>query len=199
MPSNYSFLPLDPPVAYVKPTPSNTHGGKTYVPTHPQLFRVEFSTSAGAEESFSSRLVASREYGAGEVICHLENVSQAHEKAYSSVQYGPGETDHLELNSDLLFMNHSCAPTVELDLSSPRPEHWSVRTLQVVRTGEPLTFFYPSTEWNMAQGFDCSCGAETCLRRISGAKCLSLDELERRGGLSRHIRTLKREQDNARA
>lgn len=33
----------------------------------------------------------------------LENISAAPAKAYSSVQYGPGEHDHLELNSDLLF------------------------------------------------------------------------------------------------
>ena len=33
----------------------------------------------------------------------LENLSAAPAKAYSSVQYGPEEHDHLELNSDLLF------------------------------------------------------------------------------------------------
>jgi len=40
---------------------------------------------------------------AGERICGLDNVSLAQEKAYSSVQFGTGPQDHLELNSDLLF------------------------------------------------------------------------------------------------
>lgn len=26
-----------------------------------------------------------------------------------------------------------------------------------------MTFFYPSTEWDMAQGFDCNCGATVSL------------------------------------
>lgn len=29
-----------------------------------------------------------------------------------------------------------------------------------------MTFFYPSTEWDMAQGFDCGCGAEVSLREL---------------------------------
>lgn len=64
-------LPVDPPSAWAKPTLSNTKGGKLYRPTHPDLFKVEFTFSgvagvAGAdgavagEESFSSRLVAAR-------------------------------------------------------------------------------------------------------------------------------------------
>lgn len=107
-------------------------------------------------------------------------------KAYSSVQHGNGEDDHFELNSDLLFgeppfhgaearpnpritVNHSCTPNVAFDLSHPRtsegvensqyPTEWNLRTLsRPIAKGETLTFFYPSTEWDMGAPFTCACG-----------------------------------------
>lgn len=39
-----------------------------------------------------------------------------------------------------------------------------------LKKGEELTFFYPSTEWNMDQPFDCECKKPTCFGSISGAK-----------------------------
>jgi hypothetical protein len=60
MPSAYPLLPVDPPTPYIKPTLDNTNGGKTYRPTHPDLFRVEFTSSINGQEGFSSRLVAER-------------------------------------------------------------------------------------------------------------------------------------------
>jgi hypothetical protein len=60
MPSAYPLLPADPPTPYVKPTLDNTHGGKTYKPTHPELFRVDFTSSIDGQEGFASRLVAER-------------------------------------------------------------------------------------------------------------------------------------------
>ena len=75
-----------------------------------------------------------------------------------------------------------------------------------------MTFFYPSTEWDMEQSFECQCGApvrqyrpslggiscpqmslmsygtiQTCIRYISGARYLSIVELGRRGFINRHI------------
>jgi hypothetical protein len=62
MPSAKPLLPLDPPQSWTKPTSANTNGGKTYAPTHSDLFRVEFSSSTSSdssdEETYSSRLVA---------------------------------------------------------------------------------------------------------------------------------------------
>lgn len=57
-----SNLPTEPPMAWTKPTLANTKGGKLYRPTHPELFRVEFTAAPPSddeeEESFSSKLVA---------------------------------------------------------------------------------------------------------------------------------------------
>ena len=38
-----------------------------------------------------------------------------------------------------------------------------------LRVGDKLTFFYPSTEWTMAQPFECRCGSAGCLGVIRGA------------------------------
>jgi len=128
-------------------------------------------------------------------ITRITNISQAPLKAYSSVQYGAGERDHFELNSDLLFMNHSCDPTAYVSLPRGSPDHFALRsTPKGLREGEAVTFFYPSTEWDMAQGFKCSCGSEKCLGEIKGAKYLTIEQLEERGLVNEHIRELKEAQ-----
>ncbi|WWC64698.1 uncharacterized protein I303_107309 [Kwoniella dejecticola CBS 10117] len=194
MPTALSPLPLNPPEVWTKPTYSNTHGGKTYKPTHPDLFKVEFTppVSGSGEEEYSSRLVAARDFEPNETITRLTNISLAPEKAYSSVQFGSGQRDHLELNSDLLFMNHSCSPTAEIRLPTNRPHEWEVRaTSKGLKEGEAITFFYPSTEWDMAVGFDCSCGSDNCLGKIKGAKHISIADLEERSYINDHILRLK--------
>lgn len=47
-----------------------------------------------------------------------------------------------------------------------------------IKAGDELSFFYPSTEWNMAQGFDCFCGTPTCRGRIDGAGNMKPEQLE---------------------
>ncbi|GAW22093.1 hypothetical protein ANO14919_116280 [Xylariales sp. No.14919] len=48
-----------------------------------------------------------------------------------------------------------------------------------LKKGDLLSFFYPSTEFRMAQPFDCWCGAGegVCLGRISGAIGLDAERL----------------------
>lgn len=44
--------------------------------------------------------------------------------------------------------------------------------------GDELTFFYPSSEWAMAQPFDCFCSSSNCRGRIDGAGNMSAKQLE---------------------
>lgn len=104
-------------------------------------------------------------------------------KAYSSVQWGPRPTDHIELNSDLLYgtshlsscrcptlpypiVNHSCEPNVAFDVSSPNKADWHLKALRDIPIGDTLAFFYPSTEWHMEQAFACQCKAKVSSPRI---------------------------------
>lgn len=67
-----------------------------------------------------------------------------------------------------------------------------------LRPGDELTFFYPSTEWRMAQPFECACAAPSCRGRISGAADMTARQLEGYW-LSGHVRALKAEQHEAAA
>ncbi|CAL1714965.1 unnamed protein product [Somion occarium] len=146
-----------------------------YKPTHPELFTVVFG-----EGDFSAFLKANKTFEAGEVIAKLEGISLGVPIAYTTVQCGPSAKDHLELNSDLRYANHSCEPNTDWDLSSPKPADWHVRARKRIEAGDSITFFYPCTEWDMVQPFDCHCGAPTCLRTIQGAKYLDTKEVTSR-------------------
>lgn len=63
-----------------------------------------------------------------------------------------------------------------------------------LKVGDQLTFFYPSTEWEMARGFECACGEEGCLGTIRGARWLSGETLGR-WWVNGHIWDLVRERD----
>jgi hypothetical protein len=128
--------------------PSSTE----HKPTHPQSLRVEWN---GAPENFKSRLVTVKSFKQGDVLATLEGLT-AGPKAYSSVQIS--EDEHVELNSDLLYMNHSCSPTAIMDL-----KRRAVTANKDLASGDEITFFYPSTEWDM--GWFCGNGVLFCVNR----------------------------------
>lgn len=109
-------------------------------PTHPNDFKV---VRQGSPESFSSRLVAVRDFPKGATIAALEGLTPG-EKRYSTVQIS--ETKHIELNSDLVFMNHSCDPSAHMEV-----DRMLVTAAKDISVGDELTFFYPSTEWDMGK------------------------------------------------
>jgi len=160
-----------------------------YVPSHPNILVVEFG-----DVEFSSCLRALQNFKAGETIAFFDSVSKC-PKAYTSVQCGLGSDDHVELNCDLVFVNHSCEPNIAFDLSSADPSEWHARALEDIQVGTTLTYFYPSTEWDMGQPFDCQCNTDSCLKRIEGAAYLSREELTRRKFINGYIWVLVNQRD----
>jgi len=80
---------------------------------------------------------------------------------------------HITLVPEYLqYINHSCDPNVFFDTTLMQ-----LICLQPLQPGDELTFFYPSTEWEMAQPFVCNCGSEGCLQLINGASHLSVKTL----------------------
>ena len=137
------------------------------------------------EGSFASRSVSLVNLPAGAVFARITNPTPA-TCAYSSVQ--ASRDLHIELNCDLLYTNHSCRPSVVFDM-----ERWEVRVGEKgLKEGDELTFFYPSTEWEMSQPFDCQCGARECRGKITGAKDMSR-EILKQYWLNRHIEELLEE------
>jgi hypothetical protein len=83
---------------------------------------------------------------------------------YLTVQTGVNR--HITLDPEFLqYINHSCDPNVFFDTTT-----MEVVALKDISENEEFSFFYPSTEWDMAQPFYCYCGSPECLQNIKGAK-----------------------------
>ncbi|ROV92047.1 hypothetical protein VMCG_09535 [Cytospora schulzeri] len=153
-------------------------------PSHPDIQEVIINEGEFTSKSLSKIAVAPFGVYANLTSppCTIEE-----EPTYATCQIGRGK--HVSLNSDLLYMNHSCEPSLIIDVDN----------LQILagpkglKPSDELTFFYPSTEWELAQPFDCSCGTPSCHGRISGARDMSPSQLEGYW-LSGHIRELKKDQ-----
>ncbi|KAI1353283.1 hypothetical protein F5Y01DRAFT_64813 [Xylaria sp. FL0043] len=111
---------------------------------------------------------------AGALFTRIMGVIPVPRPTWRSVQ--AGRNLHIELGSDLVYVNHSCVPSLEWDME--RMEIRASRNRDL-KKGDVLTFFYPSTEFRMAQPFDCWCGAGdgVCLGHISGAVALNAERL----------------------
>lgn len=176
------------PIAVPEPTPAATTAPATTTtpkPTHPDCLHVNRSPKA-----FGSGAISLIDLPAGSVFAKITTATPG-KKAWSSVQ--TGRDSHIELNSDLVYCNHSCAPTLNFDMAKMEVRVVDDRPL---KKGDALTFFYPSTEWEMDQPFNCTCGAggDVCNGLISGAKTMPMDKLGRYW-LNPHIEEMLRERD----
>ena len=138
---------------------------------------------------FSSKLVSLVDREVGTLLANIEGAKPASKRAYTSVQVS--EDSDIELNSDLVFTNHSCDPSVIFDMEKCEVRIVDGRSL---KQGDTVTFFYPSTEWNMQQPFRCNCGSENCLGLVNGARYLDESILERYW-LNPHIERLLAKRD----
>lgn len=136
-------------------------------PTHPDRLNVNRSA-----EAFASSAESLIDLPAGALFAKIIGATPG-KKAYTSVQ--TGRDSHIELNSDLVFCNHSCAPSLVFDMGRMEVRVVDEKPLKV---GDALTFFYPSTEWDMDQPFQCTCGAAECKGWIGGAGRMSPEALE---------------------
>lgn len=102
---------------------------------------------------------------AGDTLCKIEGITKGVAKRYTSVQSGINE--HFELNSDLVYMNHSCSPSVHVNV-----DKMEIKALKNIVPGEEVTFFYCSTEYEMDQPFQCWCGAPE-VRFAASTGCLT--------------------------
>ncbi|KAF3927320.1 hypothetical protein ABW21_db0202162 [Orbilia brochopaga] len=154
-------------------------------PSHPDFIVVKIYKTG----SFSKYATASARIPSGTTIADFSTVATpATVKAYSSLQVS--ETEHIELNSDLLYSNHSCDPNVIFDTDTK-----TVTAIRDIEEGEPISFNYLSTEWDMEQAFKCECGSKSCLGEIQGAKYVPTKAL---AGyfLNSHIKRLLESRDS---
>jgi SET domain len=100
----------------------------------------------------------------GAIISKFSAGAVYSEPNYLTVQRGIDE--HITLMPQFLqYINHSCSPNVFFDTTT-----MCVIALKDIEPNEEFSFFYPSTELDMAQPFICYCGSKCCLQNIRGAK-----------------------------
>jgi len=108
----------------------------------------------------------------GDVITEFSASEVLTTPSYLTVQVGIDK--HILLSPvDLQFCNHSCVPNVFFDTTTMQ-----VVALREIAQDEELSFFYPSTEWTMAQPFQCYCSHPSCLGLIEGAAFIPKDILD---------------------
>ncbi|GAB1313218.1 Post-SET domain-containing protein [Madurella fahalii] len=154
-------------------------------PSHPEIQEVIINEAEFTTKSISK--IALPPFG---LFAKLDfpPCTVAAKPTYATVQMGRDK--HLDLNSYLLYINHSCEPSLIFDTANMNV----IAGPKGLQPGEELTFFYPSTEWHMAQPFDCLCGKPTCRGRISGAEDMTLEQLDGLW-LNGHIRELLEERE----
>lgn len=134
-------------------------------------------------------LLSTRAVGPGELLFLVEGTLTSVATRYS-VQVGPSL--HVDLPAGLgleevldtfywRFMNHSCEPNVAV-------RGRDVRSLRNIEQWEEITFDYNTTEYDLAEKFDCRCGSARCLGRVGGFAHLPRASQERlRPHLARHL------------
>ena len=136
--------------------------------------------SIRTENNFRS-LVTNKACKKGQVICEIPTDKVVNRPTRFTVQIGRDQ--HTDVGT-LAALNHSCDPNVYLDT-----ENLLVIACRDIAKGEELSFFYPSTEWEMDAPFICLCGSSNCIHVVAGARFLPLSTLEHHF-LNKHIREL---------
>jgi len=127
-----------------------------------ELFEVWIDEVSGHHSTFSLSA-----FQPGDVLCPFGASAILQTPSYLTVQTGNDE--HICLQPSFLqYINHSCSPNIFFDTTN-----FKVFCLQPVKPGDELCYFYPATEWQMAQPFQCVCGSVNCLGYIGGAFYLS--------------------------
>lgn len=115
-------------------------------------------------------LYAKKAFEVNEVISYF-NWEVVHKNpSYLTIQIG--EDQHVELLPKLLeCVNHSCSPNSFFDTTNK-----CLVCIEAINEGEEINFFYPSSEWDMGQAFNCNCNTSKCIGSIKGAKYLNEEQ-----------------------
>lgn len=152
-------------------------------PSHPNLIKVH--RAPGSYRSYATSLVSLPD---GSFFTPITNHFFIPERTWPSIE--APNSRHMDLNSDLFYLNYSCTPGLEKDMTKMEARVSRYRDLQ---EGDLLTFFYPSTKWHMVQPFERFCNEEVCLSKV--VRSGDLERAKRRGyWLNPHIKErLKKE------
>ena len=115
------------------------------------------------KENNQHGLFANASFKAGSNIVAFNASKIVDTPNYLTVQVS--EHKHIYLFPEYLqYVNPCCEPNVIFNTTTMQLE-----CISDIETGEELRFFYPATEWKIAQQFVCNCGKASCVGLIQGA------------------------------
>jgi hypothetical protein len=108
-------------------------------------------------------LVAKDDIAKGEIIftCSPEEIRR--ERTWRTIQ--------IDFNRHVKN-DHSCEPNSVFDV-----DRLAMISLRKIERGEPITFFYPGAEVELAMGFDCQCGSRDCIGHLKGGFYLTARQM----------------------
>ena len=114
-------------------------------------------------------LVAAVDLGVGESVlqCSAQEIQET--RTWRTVQIGVNR--HLK-NEFLAYADHCCEPNTLFDV-----ETLSLNAIRDIKIGDLVRFFYPGSEVELAQPFQCNCGAASCLGHIKGSFYLTPERM----------------------
>ena len=133
-----------------------------------------------------SGVYAARDFEPGDKVMEVRGTVGAEPSRYS-IQISVDRHMHpAGPDTPWMYLNHACRPNLTFD-----PESRHFIALEVISPGTQLTFNYLTTEWEMAEAFQCECGHEQCFGLIAGFGRLSEAAQDRiYEDVMPHIRTL---------
>jgi hypothetical protein len=138
---------------------------------HDQVEPLHLEVYHNPENGFRG-LICHQSFGKGEVISAFSAQQELTKPNYLTVQISAQK--HIILHPNKLeCVNHSCKPNCFFNI-----ETMTLEAVEDIEPGTELFFFYPSTEWDMEQSFQCHCGEDNCIGTIMGAKYLPLSILK---------------------
>lgn len=141
------------------------------MPTSALLLPADFAQVYTNKITHQKGLIANTSFKKNDILCDFSCSQIVHKPNYLTVQID--EHKHITLQPEYLqYTNHSCNPNVFFDT-----KNFNLIALNDINVGDEISFFYPSTEWIMAQPFNCNCGNINCVGIIKGAAYLSKEIL----------------------
>jgi hypothetical protein len=98
-------------------------------PVYPDILTIETSAE------YKTKAVSKKAFNKGGKVVSVIGITDG-VKRWTSVQYS--KTRHIELNSELVYLNHSCDPNIIFDTKNSQ-----LLAGKEIKVGDELTFFYP--------------------------------------------------------
>eukprot|EP00834_Sanchytrium_tribonematis_P003108 NODE_111_length_18624_cov_1.285020.p9 type:complete len:206 gc:universal NODE_111_length_18624_cov_1.285020:9233-8616(-) len=128
-----------------------------------------------------AKTVSENNFEKGQVLMKLDFI-KCENKTYQTLQLGLNTHAIEDFSS---YFNHHCDPTVKIEVLTKHvdelPNGSIIKTdviaVKDISVGDEINFAYFTTEWDMAEKFNCRCGSDHCRGYVGGASQMSLESL----------------------